>query len=180
LIGRLVQDAEQVFPGPHAWDGSYTDLRIVWRGLDVRIQSAHAGSDLVLLVTPLNTGRPTNLPPAAIFSGAYLWNKPGTVTSVDGHVEARGPFGTVTVFCTAPAALLSSTPAAGPYVAAEMTTAVGISTGKPRSIVEIQQTVDEHQRIYMRSPWEQPTRRPSMPSNPLWDGTPYTNRSRNA
>ena len=56
LIGRLAQDSERVFPGPHAWDGSYTDLRIVWRGLDVRIQSAHAGSDLVLLVTPLNRG----------------------------------------------------------------------------------------------------------------------------
>ena len=151
LIGRLAQDAEQVFPGPHAWDGSYTDLRIVWRGLDVRIQSAHAGSDLVLLVTPLNSGRPTNPPPTAIFSVAYLWSKPGTVASVDGHVEAQGPYGMVTVFCTVPAAPLSSVPAAGPSLAAEMTTPVGISTGKRRSIAEIQQTVDEHQRAYEES-----------------------------
>ncbi len=26
LIGRLDQDAEVVTPGPHAWDGSYTEL----------------------------------------------------------------------------------------------------------------------------------------------------------
>src|ERR1039458_8840536 len=28
LIGRLQPGAEQVVPGPHAWDGSYTDLRV--------------------------------------------------------------------------------------------------------------------------------------------------------
>ena len=26
LIGRLTPDAEQVFPGPHSWEGSYTDF----------------------------------------------------------------------------------------------------------------------------------------------------------
>src|ERR1700722_10785942 len=49
LIGRLTPDAEQVTPGPHAWDGSYTDLRIAWKGHSWRIQSAHEGSDLVVL-----------------------------------------------------------------------------------------------------------------------------------
>ncbi|HEX2663942.1 MAG TPA: hypothetical protein VHM93_14000, partial [Candidatus Acidoferrum sp.] len=47
LIGRQGHDVEQVFPGPHAWDGSYTDLRLSWRGTNLRIQSAHAGADLV-------------------------------------------------------------------------------------------------------------------------------------
>ncbi len=32
LIGRLDKDAEVVTPGPHAWDGSYTDLRSSGRG----------------------------------------------------------------------------------------------------------------------------------------------------
>jgi putative isomerase len=151
LIGRLAADAEQVFPGPHAWDGSYTDLRVVWRGLDVRIQSAHAGSDLVVLVTRLNDLKPTNLSPTAILSVAYLWNKPGTVASVDGHVEARGPLGVVNVFCSAPAAPLSSVAVPGPYLAAEITTPVGISTGKPRTIGEIEQAVDQQRRAYEKS-----------------------------
>jgi len=40
LIGRLAREAEQVTPGPHAWDGRYTDLRIAWKGHSWRIQSA--------------------------------------------------------------------------------------------------------------------------------------------
>ena len=32
LIGRQSPGAEQVFPGPHAWNGSYTDLRLSWKG----------------------------------------------------------------------------------------------------------------------------------------------------
>src|SRR5262249_25218274 len=32
LIGRLEPGAEQVFPGPHSWDGGYTDLKLSWKG----------------------------------------------------------------------------------------------------------------------------------------------------
>ena len=53
LIGRLTPNAEQVFPGPHSWDGSYTDLRLSWKGHDLRLQTAHDGSNLVMLATPL-------------------------------------------------------------------------------------------------------------------------------
>ena len=33
LIGRHEADAEQVIPGAHTWDGSYTDARVSWRKL---------------------------------------------------------------------------------------------------------------------------------------------------
>ena len=36
LIVRLEPGAEQVTPGPHAWDGSYTDLRVSWKGHEWR------------------------------------------------------------------------------------------------------------------------------------------------
>ncbi|MGB9029312.1 MAG: hypothetical protein WCC27_04250 [Acidobacteriaceae bacterium] len=45
LIGRLNPGAEQVTPGPHAWDGSYTGLRVSWHEHEWRMQSAHQGSD---------------------------------------------------------------------------------------------------------------------------------------
>ena len=41
-------------PGPHSWDGSYTELRVTWNGHEWRIQTAHESADLVLLVTPLD------------------------------------------------------------------------------------------------------------------------------
>jgi hypothetical protein len=53
LIGRQTPGAEEVFPGPHSWDGSYTDLRLSFKGHNVRIQSAHQDKDIVILATPL-------------------------------------------------------------------------------------------------------------------------------
>ena len=50
LIGRLSPGAEQVTPGPHSWDGSYTDLKISWHNHNWRVQSAHDGNDHVVLV----------------------------------------------------------------------------------------------------------------------------------
>jgi putative isomerase len=63
LIGRLQGDpgheyrggehVEVITPGPHAYDGSYTGLRLAWRGIELTVQTATAGDDLVILVTPL-------------------------------------------------------------------------------------------------------------------------------
>jgi len=53
LIGRMDRDAEVVTPGPHAWDGSYTRADYAWKGHKWRVESAHDGMDLVMLVTPL-------------------------------------------------------------------------------------------------------------------------------
>src|ERR1051325_7213731 len=33
LIGRPNEEAERVYPGPHAYDGSYTELIIEWKGI---------------------------------------------------------------------------------------------------------------------------------------------------
>lgn len=53
LIGRLEEDSEIVTPGLHAYNGSYTALKIVWRGIELNVETAHDGDDLVILVTPL-------------------------------------------------------------------------------------------------------------------------------
>ncbi len=100
LIGRLSADAEQVFPGPHAWDGSYTDLRVNWKGHSWRVQSAHNGQGVVILVTPLASESNTALPPTAVFSVNYLWNIAGTVARAPGVIDANDPTGSVNVYCT--------------------------------------------------------------------------------
>ena len=99
LIGRLARGAEQVTPGPHAWDGSYTDLRITWRHSSLRIQSAHDGDGLVILATPLDEAPNTSLPPTLVFSVDYLWNRPGTVTRMPASIEARSASRTVEIYC---------------------------------------------------------------------------------
>ena len=88
LIGRLEPGAEQVTPGPHAWDGSYTDLRIDWKGQSWRIQSAHDVNDLVLLVSPLAATTTEKIPPTVVFSVNFLWNRMGTVVR---HPDLQKP-----------------------------------------------------------------------------------------
>src|SRR5579859_3092955 len=85
LIGRLDKDAEVVTPGPHAWDGSYTELAVQWKGHKWRLQTAHDGEDVVMLVTPLPSKQPAGLPPTVVFGVKFLWNRPGTA-SIDGRV----------------------------------------------------------------------------------------------
>jgi hypothetical protein len=148
LIGGPGRNQEQVFPGPHAWDGSYTDLRLAWRELDVRIQSAHAGEDLVILVTPLTKEKPGHLPATVVFSAAYLWNRPGTVARFADKIEVEGPRGTVAVYGAGVEAPLSNIPVAGPYLTAELTGPVGLSTGRRRSLEEIEKAVEEQRLAY--------------------------------
>ena len=100
LIGRLQAGAEKVVPGPHAWDGSYTDLRVTWEGHGWRIQSAHDAADLVLLATPLPSKPISALPPTLVVSVNFLWNRPGTALRRADLIETRGASGTVPVYCT--------------------------------------------------------------------------------
>jgi len=54
LIGRKGADDEKVVPGAHSYDGSYSALRLSWRGVDLRLETANVEGDLVMLVTPLS------------------------------------------------------------------------------------------------------------------------------
>jgi hypothetical protein len=53
--GEYKAEYEQVTPGARSYDGSYSDLRLLWKGVEARVQSGLDGDDLVLLVTPLKT-----------------------------------------------------------------------------------------------------------------------------
>jgi putative isomerase len=145
------RNTEQVFPGPHAWDGSYTDLRVTWRELDLRIQSAHAGEDLVMLVTPLAKDKPGHLAAAVVFSAAYLWNKPGTVARLADKIEFHGPSGTVDIYLAGPEAPFGNLPVTGPYLSSELKGPVGLSTGKQRSLEEIEKLVEEEAQAYEKT-----------------------------
>ena len=162
LIGRQGPGVEQVFPGAHAWDGSYTELRLSWRGQDVRVQSAHDGKDLVLLATPVSISSASALPATIVASVNFLWNRPGTVVRENGRLEAHGPLNTVPIYCTCEKALavaegqaqdhgLVNLPVGGPYFAADLSSRVGISTGKSRTLAEIEEILVRQKRAYDQS-----------------------------
>ncbi|HWS66638.1 MAG TPA: trehalase family glycosidase [Steroidobacteraceae bacterium] len=160
LIGRLAREAEQVTPGPHAWDGRYTDLRIAWKGHSWRIQSAREGSDVVLLTTPLSSTPVSALPPTIVFSVDFLWNRPGTTRRHADFIETHGASGIVNVYCTCAQAEASykitksntvNRPTGGPYFAADLIQPVGISTGKQRTLSEIEGVIAHQLDAYRLS-----------------------------
>jgi hypothetical protein len=166
LIGRLTPDAEQVTPGPHSWDGDYTDTQISWMGHNWRVQTAHGGKDLVLLATPLSSRSISALPPTIVFSVNFLWDRPGMTMMHPDYIETRGGSGSVPVYCTCTRTIEgergeSSKPAGddadvnipigGPYFSMEFTRPVGVSTGKRLSLAEIESIIDLKREAYEKS-----------------------------
>ncbi len=154
LIGRLEPDAEQVFPGPHSWDGSYTDLRIGWKGHSWRLQSARDAGELVVLATLLESAAQSALPATIVFSVDFLWNRPGSVTKHTDVIEARGASGTVPIYCTCTDGAAKTAneyidlPIGGPYFAADLVQPVGVSTGRRRTLAEIEAIIARQQGAY--------------------------------
>jgi putative isomerase len=161
LIGRLARGAEQVTPGPHAWDGSYTDLRITWRHSSLRIQSARDGDGLVILATPLDAEPNTSTPPTIVFSVDYLWNRPGTVTRKPASIEAHDASRTVEIYCTSSILEKAAAscgvdkdvniPVTGPYFAMDFRSPVAVSAGRPNTLSEVQAIIERARLSYERA-----------------------------
>ena len=156
LIGRREPGAEKVFPGSHSWDGSYTRLNLTWRGDSFRVQSAHDGEDLVLLVTPAVSTIKQTVPATLAFETGYLWNRPGTVTLTGDHMEAVSPTRTVPIYFDGPDEANPDTPTAnmslyGPYFSAPLTQPLGLSTGHRRTLNEIRAILNRQEKAYRQS-----------------------------
>ena len=163
LIGRLDKDAEKVTPGPHAWDGSYTRADYEWKGHKWRIESAHDGDDLVMLVTPLGATSRDALPPTVVFSVDFLWNRTGAVSKDANVIQTRGPVGSIPIYCTCrsePKIQSISIPAGGPFFAADLTGPVGVSTGHPSTVAQIQTALEQQRSAYEQSISTQSTSSP--------------------
>src|SRR5664279_654493 len=119
LSGRLNADAEQVFPGPHAYDGSYTDLRLTWQGQSLRIQSGTDSGDLVVLLTPLTADVSKN-PPVVVFSVGFLWNRPGTVARNTDGIAAHSSVHSISFFLDGKQTTAFDAPVTSPYFAADL------------------------------------------------------------
>ena len=148
LIGRLDKDAEVVTPGPHAWDGSYTSADFEWKGHKWRVESAHDGDDLVMLVTPLEPEGWQRCRRRWCFHVNHLWNLSGTVFREGDRIQAE-PLVHVSPKPDGYGHLLHvrrraftrfpeyvDAPVSGDYFAADLTGPVGVSTGKRRTLEE--------------------------------------------
>jgi putative isomerase len=149
LVGRKGQRDELVRPGPHAYDGSYTELGITGTGYDLLVQSAVDTGDQVILVTPRAFYRK---PPLLVAESGILWNRPGSLTRQENVLVADFPGGRqVQVYGTKPSQVDPYIAAQTPYLAMQLDSPVGISTGRKRSLEEIQAIVQRNQAAHAKN-----------------------------
>ncbi len=155
LIGRQGKFDERVVPGPHAYDGSYTDLTLRWQGREIRIQSAHDGDDLVILVIPLGSDQEKHVPAEVVFSVGMLWNQPGAAKKQNARIEARtyrdAKMHVLDFYLAGSASQDLNVPVAGAYLAAELTGQVGFSSGRARTVEEIEAILERKHALYVQS-----------------------------
>lgn len=138
LIGRRNDEDELAIPGPHAYDGSYSDIQVLWKGLDVVVQSAKEGEDLVLWVIPKSDPM---IRAFLVVEAGILWNRAGTVTLEDNVLVGRFGDRSVRAYATQDPVLDPYIPTQAPYLVLQMEGEIGISTGKPRSLEEIKRII---------------------------------------
>jgi hypothetical protein len=145
LIGQA-EDGLKVRPGPHTMDGSYTRLEIEWQQLAATVESAHAGDDLVILVTPATA---PELPVKMVVESAIYWNRPGSLAKVsDRRLRAVTPTRTIDVHATATHQEDFYVKAETPYLVLLLDRPVGLSIGSPRTIDEIQELIERQRQAH--------------------------------
>jgi neutral trehalase len=139
FVWNRVNDREILRPGPHAIDGSYTELSLWWRGNGIMVRTASAGKDLVAMIICLDTS--ANQGKLAI-QPAMLWNKPGEIIRNGDLLSAsiNGNEIGIYVMSTAGKPLANDTC----YTGISLTKPVYISTGRKRTAKEIEKILNEN------------------------------------
>jgi putative isomerase len=138
---------EKIRLGPHAEDGSYTELTLEWEsgGWAVDepnlylVQSAIEGDDVLVLITVLRRAKRR---PAHLYAEAgFLWNRPGRVTRDQDRLRVEGAGRDFDVRSTAkdlgdPFGTMGT-----PYLSAPLDGTLAVYTGAARTLGEIQAIV---------------------------------------
>jgi len=134
LIGRSEFDSmEHVTPGPHAYDGSYTELELEWREIHVRVQSAAVEDELYVLVTPINSSPGDSL----VVDPQMMWDRAGEIEIHQDAIAAKTPTNMIEVAVRADRVAPTSD-----HIEVSLTKAISLSTDATRSIEEVAELID--------------------------------------
>ncbi len=176
LIGRKGDDAPTIRPGLHAYDGSYTGLEIVWQDLAATVQTAHAGDDLVVLLSP---SRMPEMPVKLVIELGMLWNRPGALEKLGEHgLRAVTPDRTIAVFTTGMHQEDYYVQTMGPYLVVPIEGPIALSTGRMRTLEEVEEAVAAARAALEDEAADPrgPAARPGSPSSRASPGTWSTSR----
>ena len=138
--GEYKAEYEQVTPGARSYDGSYSDLRLLWKGIEARVQSGLDGDDLILLVTPLQN---QIKPPTLIVECGLLWNNPGYVLREGASLQVHFPDSEMRIFASGMVVEDAQVAVLSPYLALQLNEPIAVCTGHTRSVEEATRVLEE-------------------------------------
>jgi len=133
LPARGEDGAERVIPGPHAWDGSYTEVVVEWQDIRIGVRSAAVDNGFFLQIIP----RRRSPGDALLMDPQMLWGRPGKITITGGTIRADTPSGPTELAV-----------AAGRYLATDqhlefsLAEPIAIATDRSKTAAEIGEIID--------------------------------------
>ena len=144
LIGRFGENEEHIHPGVRTVDGSYTGLRLEYRGAELEIRSSARGREQVILVEPLNDKCREMI---LFMECGFLWNKPGTARVLEDCVEGVTDSGSIRVYMSGSDTRELHLGGFGAVRVSDLDYGpVTVSTGRPMSVEEVRAILDEEQK----------------------------------
>lgn len=139
--------AEKIYPGQHAYDGSYTQLELNWEGQQATVETASDGKDFYLLYQPTES---PELPHILIAQTGLLWNKTGVLIQENGTVTAD--FGQTTYqIAASPQDSTFALPLNTPYFSFLSDQRVAIYTGSEKSPEQVAEIIAQKKQAYQQS-----------------------------
>lgn len=133
---------ERVFPCMRADDGSYTSLRLLYKDIEVVVESATDGDDEIILVTPAEPSKHL-----LVVEAGLLYGKDGMVGQTSNRIKAVCQGRKYTVSSTASPVPTSYLFTTSPRLAYQLLEPVGICTGKERTMSEIQSLIHKAKSV---------------------------------
>jgi putative isomerase len=136
---------ETVFPGPHAYDGSFTSLELEWDRVKLRVETAVVDDDWFAVVTPLNTQPKT---PCLTIEAGVLWGRSGVARRDGDQLVIENGDKRVTVTVSEAVRNEPVTEMHGPYLLVPLDQPVCLSTN-PSRLEDASQLVAAHKDNYL-------------------------------
>ena len=147
IAGPKVNFPEKIYPGKHAYDGSYTQLELNWEGQKATVETASDGTDLYLLYQPSES---PELPHILVCQTGILWNKAGVVRKEDTSILATFEQETYRIASTTPETEFAL-PLNSPYLTFRSDQRVVLYTGAPKTAAQVEDFIATQRRAYDRS-----------------------------
>lgn len=142
IASPKVNFPEKIYPGKHAYDGSYTELELNWEGQKAKIKTASVGNDVYLLYQPEES---PEIPHFLIFRTGILWNKNGMVKKTGNSIFAEFENSSYQISSTSEEKGFAL-PLNSPYLSFYSNQEVAIYTGKEKTIEQIKAIIFEKER----------------------------------